>query len=137
MAVFITEIDRMDEIYLLDEWMSSALSPHHWRYDGAEPRRLPSAKQHFWRIPMALSLSGERPSAAAMPINIFAVFARWFAKTQAARTRRTGLAALLDLDHSRLNDLGIDRQDVLEALRMNSLAASTRLTAARAVKARL
>ncbi|MET3900499.1 uncharacterized protein YjiS (DUF1127 family) [Devosia sp. UYZn731] len=86
---------------------------------------------------MALSLPGERPSVAAMPVSPFAVFARWVAKAQAARTRRTALAALLELDHSRLGDLGIDRQDVVDAMRLNGTAAGRKLTAARAVKARL
>lgn len=86
---------------------------------------------------MALSLYGERPSAAAMPVNAFAVFARWVAKAQAVRTRRTALAALLELDHGRLNDLGIDRQDVVEAMRLNGIAAGRKLTAARAISARL
>ena len=86
---------------------------------------------------MALSLPGERPSVAAMPVSPFAVLVRWVAKTQAARTRRTALAALLELDHNRLNDLGIDRQDVIDAMRLNGTAAGRKLTAARAVKARL
>lgn len=86
---------------------------------------------------MALSLYGERPSAAAMPVSPFAVFARWVAKAQAARTRRTALAALMDLDQARLDDLGLERQDVVAALRLNGTAAGRQLTAARAVKARL
>ena len=86
---------------------------------------------------MALSLYGERPHAAAMPASPFAVFARWVAKAQAARTRRTALAALLELDHSRLNDLGIDRQDVVEAMHARGMGLGYQLTAARAAKARL
>ncbi len=86
---------------------------------------------------MALSLYGERPRAAAMPVSPFAMFACWLAKAQAARARRTALAALLELDHHRLNDLGIDRQDVLEAVRLNATEAGRKLTAARSAKARL
>jgi uncharacterized protein YjiS (DUF1127 family) len=86
---------------------------------------------------MALSLYGERPSAAAMPVSPFAAFTRWLAKAQAKRARRTALAALLELDHGRLNDLGIDRQDVIEAMRLNGIAAGHKLTAARTIKARL
>ena len=86
---------------------------------------------------MALSLYGERPHAAAMPASPLAAFARWVAKARAARTRRTALAALLELDHSRLNDLGIDRQDVLDAAHARGLTMGHQLTAARAAKARL
>ena len=86
---------------------------------------------------MALSLHGERPHAAAMPASPFAVFARWLAKANAARTRRTALAALLELDQDRLNDLGINRQDVVDAMRARGLGLGRHLTAARAVKARL
>lgn len=65
---------------------------------------------------MALSLPGERSLAAASPANPFAAFARWIARAQVARTRRIALTALLELDHSRLNDLGISRDDVAAAL---------------------
>lgn len=69
---------------------------------------------------MALSLPGERSVAAATPVNPFAAIARWIAKANAARTRRVALKAMLDLDSSRLTDLGISRDDVLVALRDGS-----------------
>ncbi|SEP84695.1 hypothetical protein SAMN05428969_1175 [Devosia sp. YR412] len=65
---------------------------------------------------MALSLPGERSLAAATPANPFVAFTRWIAKAQAARTRRVALSALLELDHSRLSDLGISRDDVTAAI---------------------
>ena len=65
---------------------------------------------------MALSLPGERSLAAATPANPLVAFMRWIAKAQAARTRRVALSALLELDHARLNDLGISRDDVIAAL---------------------
>jgi uncharacterized protein YjiS (DUF1127 family) len=86
---------------------------------------------------MALSLHSERSVAAATPANPFAVFTRWLAKAQAARTRRVALAALLELDHSRLNDLGISREDVVQAIRNNGSPAGLTLNAARANNARL
>lgn len=86
---------------------------------------------------MALSLFGERPHAAAMPANPVSVFAAWFAKARAARARRIALAALLELDHCRLNDLGINRQDVLDAMRAKGIGFGNRLNAARAANARL
>lgn len=86
---------------------------------------------------MALSLYGERPSAAAPSANPLLAFARWLQKASAARTRRVALAALLELDHTRLDDLGIDRQDVVDAIRLPGQVAARKLTAARAAKARL
>lgn len=85
---------------------------------------------------MALSLSGERSVAAATPFRPFAAFMRWIAKAQAARTRRTALTSLLELDHTRLNDLGITRQDVVVAMRDHGAAASLALNTARASNAR-
>jgi uncharacterized protein YjiS (DUF1127 family) len=84
---------------------------------------------------MALSLPGERSLAAATPANPFAAFARWIAKAQAARTRRVALSGLLELDHSRLSDLGISRDDVVAALASRTHAAPI-LNAARARNAR-
>lgn len=65
---------------------------------------------------MALSLPGERSLPAATPARPFAVFGRWIAQAQAVRTRRVALRALLELDHARLRDLGISRQDITDAL---------------------
>ena len=84
---------------------------------------------------MALSLPGERSLAAATPANPFVAFARWSAKARAARTRRIALSALLELDHARLNDLGISRDDVAAALASRTHAAPI-LNAARARNAR-
>lgn len=80
---------------------------------------------------MAFSLPGERSLAPATPANPFAAFARWIAKAQAARTRRAALAALLDLDHERLNDLGVSRDDIVAALASGAQAGPI-LNAARA-----
>jgi uncharacterized protein YjiS (DUF1127 family) len=84
---------------------------------------------------MALSLPGERSLAAAAPANPFVAVMRWIAKAQAARTRRSALSALLELDHSRLNDLGISREDVTRALANPTLSGPS-LNAARARNAR-
>ena len=84
---------------------------------------------------MALSLPGERSLAAATPANPFAAFARWIAKAQAARTRRVALSALLELDHARLDDLGISRHDINVALASRGKAGPV-LNAARARNAR-
>lgn len=86
---------------------------------------------------MALSLFGERSVTAATPFNPVAALVRWIAKAQAARTRRTALKELLQLDPARLHDLGISRDDVMKALRCNGAAATLSLNAARASNARL
>ena len=84
---------------------------------------------------MALSLHGERSLAAATPANPFVALVRWIAKAQAARTRKQALSALLELDHSRLNDLGISRDDVTAAM-ASPARAGFMLTTARARSAR-
>jgi uncharacterized protein YjiS (DUF1127 family) len=84
---------------------------------------------------MALSLPGERSLAAAASANPFVAFARWIAKAKAARTRRIALSALLELDHARLNDLGISRHDITAALAARGHAGPI-LNAARARNAR-
>ena len=65
---------------------------------------------------MALVLSGERPAAAAPSFNP----ARWvvavFAKARAERVQRIALKTLLDLDQHRLDDLGINRRDLFDAM---------------------
>jgi uncharacterized protein YjiS (DUF1127 family) len=85
---------------------------------------------------MALSLPGERSLAAATPAHLFAAFARWVAKAQAARSRRVALSALLELDRARLNDLGISRADVTAALAAHTRAGHI-LNAARARNSRI
>ena len=65
---------------------------------------------------MALVLSGERPSAAAASLNPVRVVAAWAAKTRAAWAQRQALQDLLDLDAHRLDDLGINRGDLFDAM---------------------
>ena len=84
---------------------------------------------------MALSLPGERSLTAATPANPLAAFARWIATARATRTRRVALSALLDLEPSRLADLGISRDDVIAAIASNNQAGPI-LNAARARSAR-
>jgi uncharacterized protein YjiS (DUF1127 family) len=61
-------------------------------------------------------LSGERPSTAAALFNPFAALVRWLGKARARRVQRITLRSLLDYDTARLDDLGINRQDLFEAL---------------------
>ena len=86
---------------------------------------------------MTLSLPGERSIAAATPASPFAFITRVRANARAARARRTALAALLELDSDRLDDLGINRQDVMEALASKSSRPGAALSAARSRSAQL
>jgi len=85
---------------------------------------------------MAYLLSSERPAAATMPIPTSNPLTRWFAALRAARTRKLALATLMEMDETRLRDLGIERADVLEAIQdpHRSLA---EFNAARARNARI
>ncbi len=65
---------------------------------------------------MAYLLSSERPAVAAVSYNPFAALARWYVKVRAANAQKLVLANLLALDEHRLDDLGIDRQDLFDAL---------------------
>jgi uncharacterized protein YjiS (DUF1127 family) len=65
---------------------------------------------------MAFLLSSERPAVAdSSPIS-FAAFAHWLRMANAKRARRTTLQSLLDMEEFRLDDLGINRQDLIEAI---------------------
>jgi uncharacterized protein YjiS (DUF1127 family) len=67
---------------------------------------------------MAYLLSGERsPLADASSSHPFGAIVRWFAKVHSARARRTALSTLLEMEDHRLDDLGLCRQDIAEALR--------------------
>lgn len=78
---------------------------------------------------MALVLSGERPAAAAPSVNLFSLAASWFAKARTNREQRLALGSLLDLDPHRLDDLGINRGDLFDA--MHDRHRPTRLLAER------
>ena len=65
---------------------------------------------------MAYSLSSERPAVAAVTLNPLRAFGRWVAKARAARAQRVALGTLLEFDAHRLDDLGINRGDLFDAL---------------------
>jgi uncharacterized protein YjiS (DUF1127 family) len=81
-------------------------------------------------------LSSERPSMAAAPSNPFVAVANWFARARARRTQRVALESLLEYDSSRLEDLGINRQDLFEALDSPSQRPGLRLSQRRAESSR-
>jgi uncharacterized protein YjiS (DUF1127 family) len=65
---------------------------------------------------MALLLSRERPSAAAVSLNPFRLAVAFVGKVRAASTRRQALNNLLSFNDSRLDDLGINRSDLFDAM---------------------
>ena len=65
---------------------------------------------------MALLLSGERPSAAAVSLNPFRIAVAFAGKVRAAGARRQALNNLLSMDSHRLDDLGINRTDLFDAM---------------------
>ena len=81
-------------------------------------------------------LSSERPSLAAASTSPLRAFANWFAKARARRAQRVALESLLDYDVQRLEDLGINRQDLFEALNSPSQRPGYKLTQRRAESAR-
>lgn len=65
---------------------------------------------------MTYSLFGERSAAAAFLHEPARVTLAWLRRRFAARKQRMVLNSLLEMDAHRLDDLGISRSDVLEAL---------------------
>jgi uncharacterized protein YjiS (DUF1127 family) len=65
---------------------------------------------------MTFISAGERPASAAAPGRF--LFGLWhrFAQARSERRQRLALRALLQFDPHRLEDLGLCRQDVLDAL---------------------
>lgn len=81
-------------------------------------------------------LSSERPSLAAASTSPLRAFANWFAKARARRVQRIALQSLLDYDVQRLEDLGINRQDLFEALDSPSQRPGYKLSQRRAESSR-
>jgi len=81
-------------------------------------------------------LSSERPSMAAASSNPLIALVNWFAKARAKRARRLALESLLDYDTARLDDLGISRHDLFEALNSPSQRPGLRLSQKRAESSR-
>ena len=81
-------------------------------------------------------LSSERPSMAAASSNPLIALVNWFAKARVNRARRLALESLLDYDNARLEDLGINRHDLFEALNSPSQRPGLRLSQKRAESSR-
>lgn len=85
---------------------------------------------------MAFLLSSERPAVAAITFNPFKGVMRWLAKARAERAQRVALANLLEFDAALLDDLGINRHDVVEAMQNPPPKSGETLAARRAYNAR-
>lgn len=85
---------------------------------------------------MALLLSSERPAVAAVTLNPIKGLLRWLATARARRAQRIALTNLLEFDVALLEDLGINRQDVVDAMRNPPRTAGEALAARRAASAR-
>lgn len=81
-------------------------------------------------------LSSERPSLAAASSNPLKALVKMFATARANRARRLALQALLTYDRAQLDDLGISRHDLFEALDSSTQRPGLRLAQKRAESAR-
>jgi uncharacterized protein YjiS (DUF1127 family) len=84
---------------------------------------------------MAFLLSSERPAVAALSGNPVTGLWRLLTQAGAAHSQRVALKSLLELDEHRLDDLGISRQDVVEAMH-NPAATGANLSLRRAGRAK-
>ncbi|HEY9010982.1 MAG TPA: DUF1127 domain-containing protein [Devosia sp.] len=83
---------------------------------------------------MAYLLSSERPAVAAAQTNPVTSFFGWIAKAARARRQRRALADLLEFDSALLDDIGVNRQDLFDA--MHSPRSGETLNQRRAAAAR-
>ncbi len=84
---------------------------------------------------MAFSLRGERPGVAAISFDPIALVRAWAAAVLARRARKAAVKSLMELDDHLLDDVGVERQDLFEALNQPS-AVGSRLAARRAARSR-
>ncbi|WP_158626025.1 hypothetical protein [Arsenicitalea aurantiaca] len=85
---------------------------------------------------MAYLLSSERPAASAAPAHPLASIFAWAGKVRAERRQRLALFSLLELDDARLEDLGLSREDVRDAIRNRPRSLNETFSSRRAVRAR-
>ena len=83
---------------------------------------------------MAFLLASEQPAAAAVTISPVRALFRWVSKVRAARAQRVALTSLLEFDTTRLDDLGINRQDLFDAIHNPSRHPGATLSERRATK---
>jgi uncharacterized protein YjiS (DUF1127 family) len=83
---------------------------------------------------MALLLSSERPAAAAVTLNPFRMAVSWYGKARAIRAQRRALNNLLSMDSYQLDDLGINRADLFDAMHAEPRRGSRLLSDRRAAR---
>lgn len=83
---------------------------------------------------MAYLLSSERPAVAAAQTNPLSIVFGWIARAVKARRQRRALEDLLEFDSALLDDIGVTRQDLFDA--MHSPRAGQTLSHRRAAAAR-
>ncbi|SFZ86129.1 hypothetical protein SAMN02983003_3303 [Devosia enhydra] len=83
---------------------------------------------------MAYLLSSERPAVAAASRNPLLAILRWAAKLRAERHQRLAFREMLEFDEARLEDLGLTRNDVLEAMGASAPQAGLHLQRRRALR---
>jgi uncharacterized protein YjiS (DUF1127 family) len=84
---------------------------------GTKPYYRPSRRTYrTLETEMALVIASGRPEAATLSFSPVTAILNWIAGAAEARGRRAALKALLAMDESRLNDLGLDRQDIIDAM---------------------
>lgn len=86
---------------------------------------------------MAYSLVSERPRAASQSTrSVFGAVAAWWKNLRRARVQRLTLTTLRELDDARLADIGIERQDLFDAMHAPTQRPGQFLNARRARNAR-
>lgn len=85
---------------------------------------------------MAHLLQSERPLHAAAPFRPLLALASWYANAKKRRAQRVALHTLLEYDQHQLDDLGINRLDLFEAMESPSTRPGLRLSQRRAESAR-
>ena len=80
---------------------------------------------------MALLLSGERPHTAAFTLNPLRLVVNWVGKARAARAQRAAFHNLLSMDAHQLDDLGINRSDLFDAMHIEPRRGARMLSDAR------
>jgi len=81
---------------------------------------------------MAYLLSGERSNTAAASTTPFKAVANWLRAGAKTRVQRNATRALLQMDEDRLLDLGLTRQDIVDALHGGPSLSARRAERARA-----
>ena len=81
-------------------------------------------------------LSSERPTTAAAPTSPLRALANWFAKARVRREQRVALESLLEYEVHLLDDLGINRRDLFEAMESPTRRPGYRLAQRRAESSR-